>query len=285
MPQCVGNPVRLVTPTVLVNGQENDASINTNIRAGPLYDQSPEQPHRQHQHPTSSPAQFANPSPQTQTQPQTAPPTPTLPIIPHESLKRALVAELIRAPLTGRRKRLSGTEAKALASAILLPLSTPSSSSATNVKTISESVLAIAISSCLGLTAAVGLGAGGPTGGVRRVECVRFRVGGDGYESPIDEEDEVEGMVEGQGTVRESFDVFFNVSFGGLVGEWAVKGVGVEGGSGEVEGGSGQRGETETQMPNTAAGWKARYLDVQRKLWEREEEARVLKERVLEAVL
>ena len=31
---------------------------------------------------------------------------------------------------------------------------------------------------------------GGPAGGVRRVECVRFRIGGDGYESPIAEDDE-----------------------------------------------------------------------------------------------
>lgn len=278
VPQSLGNPVRLVTPTVLVNGQENDVST-TNQRAGPLYDQPTEQSHHQHHQPTSSPAQPANNSQTSpQPQPQATPSAPPLPTIPPESLKRALVAELIRAPLTGRRKRLSGTEAKALATSILLPLS---AAPASGVNTMSESVLAIAISSCLGLTSAVGLGAGGPTGGVRRVECVRFRVGGDGYESPIDEEDDEEA----QGTVRESFDVFFNVNFGGLVGEWVVKGVGVEGGSADAEAGAGEREEELGQMPGTAAGWKARFEAVQRRLWEKEEEARVLRERVLEAVL
>ncbi|KAL5386594.1 hypothetical protein DPSP01_003962 [Paraphaeosphaeria sporulosa] len=286
VPQSLGNPVRLATPTVLVNGQENDASTSTTSqRAGPLYDQPTEQAQHQH-HPTSSPAsQFQNASPQqaqTQASIQTKAPSP-LPSIPPDALKRALAASLIRAPLTGRRKRLSGTEAKALASAILSPLAPPTNPpSAPAAKTLSEPALAISIASCLGLTSAVGLGAGGPTGGVKRVECVRFRVGGDGYESPVSSDfSSPEGEAGPEtGTVRESFDVFFGVSFGpGLVGEWVVKGVGAAGEEKSEAEGLGQ-GQT-----TTAAGWKGRFEAVQRKLEEREEEARVLRERVLEAVL
>lgn len=114
---------------------------------------------------------------------------------------------------------------------------------------------------------------------------MRFRVGGDGYESPIDEgEDEGEPS----GTVRETFDVFFNVSFGGLTGEWAAKGLAANAPAGN--GGDGTDGQTaegrdREQAPSTAAGWKAKFLETQRRLWEMEEEARDLKEKVLEAVL
>ncbi|KAL5402773.1 hypothetical protein PMIN04_012937 [Paraphaeosphaeria minitans] len=292
VPPSLGNPVRLVTPTVLVNGQENDASTSSNQRAGPLYDQPPDQAQHQHQHQhlqTSSPAKFSTTSPQAQAQAQAVPPEATtpsssLPTLAPDALKRALAASLIRAPLIGRRKRLSGTEAKALASAILSPLTppSPSSSSPSSPKTMSQPVLAIAIASCLGLASAVGLGVGGPAGGVKRVECVRFRVGADGYESPVSSDfSEAEGGADAA-ALRESFDVFFGVSFGpGLVGEWVVKGVGVggEGGKEELE------GQGHGQTPGTAAGWKSRFEAVQRKLVEKEEEARVLRERVLEAVL
>ncbi|KAF2688980.1 hypothetical protein K458DRAFT_414647 [Lentithecium fluviatile CBS 122367] len=299
VPQNVGNPVRLVTPTVLVT-EEQDATPSTGLapsaisvdsgRTSPgryfqnLHEQQQQQQQQQQQHQQQHQQQ--------QQQPQSSPasiqtPAQPLPLLPPDSINRALVAELIRAPLSGRRKRLRSTEAKSLASAILSPLfAKPPSPSTSPAKVMSDQLLIIAISSCLGLTSAVGLGVGGPTGGVRRIECVRFRVGGDGYESPVDEEDEDgENEVEG-GMVRESFDVFFGVGFGGLVGEWTVKGLSVgDGGvgteavekSGEVEGKDGQVG--------TAAGWKAKFLEAQRRLCEREEEGRALRERILEVVL
>lgn len=290
VPQNVGNPVRLVTPTVLVNGEQNDSS-NNSIPSNPGY-QSPgalfNQPTEQPQ-PQSTLGQVTTAS-------QNSPRTPaqattvheSMPILPPEALKRALVAELIRAPLSGRRKRLSGTEAKDLASSILSPLTAkPTSGISTSTKVMNDQLLGIAISSCLGLTSAVGLGSGGPAGGVRRVECARFRVGGDGYESPIDDEDEDDNQtLAAKSTVRETFDVFFHVSFGGLNGEWAAKGLAATG-EGEQEmgvgaGGSLQRPES---TPTTAAGWKAKFLETQKKLLEKEEEAKVLKDKILEAVL
>jgi hypothetical protein len=171
----------------------------------------------------------------------------------------------------------------------LTPLYSKPTSSTPQSKIINDQILAIAISSCLGLTSSVGLGIGGPNGGVRRVECVRFRVGGDGYESPIDEDDEdAEGMG-GEGTVRESFDVYFGVSFGNLTGEWSVKGLDPATSASELEGGKGANRSEESERsevpPNTVAGWKSKFLEAQRKLWESQEGHTTLRERILEAVL
>jgi hypothetical protein len=151
---------------------------------------------------------------------------------------------------------------------------------------MSDQALGVAISSCLGLTSSVGLGIGGPTGGVRRVECIRFRIGGDGYESPIDDEDDedAEGMREG-GRIKETFDVLFAVSFGGLSGEWVAKGL--ETTSETEEEGTAARGgasELERHDPGPAA-WKSKFLEAQRRLWEKEEEVKSLKDKILEAVL
>jgi len=187
--------------------------------------------------------------------------------------------------LTGPRKRLRGTEAKTLASSILQPLFSKPSSATNPTKIINDEVLGIAISSCLGLTSAVGIGVGGPTGGVKRVECIRFRVGGDGYESPMDDDDDDAENAPDSGTIRETFDVTFAVSFGGLVGEWVAKGLSALAENEEKDSiadmsVSEERGE---QLSNVA--WKGKFLEAQRRLWEAQEEVKRLKDKVLEAVL
>lgn len=202
-----------------------------------------------------------------------------------DSLNRALAAELIRAPLDGPRKRLRGAEAKSLASSILQPLYANSAGSPTSsAKAMNDHILGIVISSCLGLGSAVGLGAGGPNGSVRQIECVRFRVDDDGYESPVDDEDDDAEAINNASTIRESFDVTFNVSFGPMTGQWAVKGLSAA--PTTIEDKEAQRTEEERQeVPNTAAGWKAKYLDIQQKLWESQEGEKLLREKILEAVL
>jgi hypothetical protein len=160
---------------------------------------------------------------------------------------------------------------------------------------MSDQALGIAISSCLGLTSAVGMGIGGPTGGVRRVECIRFRIGGDGYESPIDDDEEdgdaADNLHSGSGSggsIKETFDVFFAVNFGGLSGEWVAKGLETtadeagEEATRRVTSGELENGETSQMTP---AAWKSKFLDAQRRLWESQEEVKSLKDRILEAVL
>jgi len=157
---------------------------------------------------------------------------------------------------------------------------------------MSDQALSIAISSCLGLTSAVGFGLGGPTGGVKRVDCIRFRVGGDGYESPIDDEDEdaeTSNSVQGSGRIKETFDVLFAVSFGGLSGEWIAKGLQTSNESDADAGGQdASRGLADTEGARNETGdeqWKSKYLEAQRKIWEMKEEVKSLKDKVLEAVL
>lgn len=304
VPQNVGNPVRLVTPTVLVNGEENEspgtglapsamsATTERNSSAHEYKQQSG--PTHQTYHgaltPSETPAQHRPPPPpRSLTQPATS--TPTLPSISLETLNRALAAELIRAPLTGRPKRLRGNEAKTLASSILQPLyASPTSGLASPAKMMSDQALSIAISSCLGLTGAVGAGSGGPNGGVKKVECIRFRVGGDGYESPIEEDDDDADNMHDGDSIKETFDVFFAVSFGGLTGEWTAKGLDasteITGEIGVTRTGAGIQ-ELERQDPNqhTPAAWKSKFLEAQRKLWESQEEVKSLKDKILEAVL
>ena len=305
VPQIIGNPVRLVTPTVLVNGEENEspgtvlAPSAMGIESGSGRDAAA---NTQAQHgvpthqtdlgaltPSETPAQHRPPQPRLPTQPTSS--LSSLPLIPLETLNRALAVELIRAPLTGRRKRLRSNEAKVLASAILQPLyskSTPGGSA--SMKVMNDHALGIAISSCLGLTGAVGIGVGGPNGGVRRVECVRFRVGGDGYESPMEEDDEEGDGLHDHDAVRETFDVSFTVAFGGLTGEWSAKGLTALSGDDEDRMDvmpSGGMSELERQDPSqhTPAAWKSKFLEAQRKLWESQEEVKSLKDKILEAVL
>lgn len=293
--QNLGNNVRMITPTVLVNG-EHDASAHTGLAPSAMSTDSRQtnifdelQTASAHPAPQSAP-----PTAHPQSIPQRAYGTPStpassLPEVAPETLNRALAADLLRAPLSGRRKRLRGTEAKNLASLVLQPLYAKPTGGASPSKVMGDQILNIAISSCLGLTSAVGLGAGGPTGGVRRVECVRFRVGGDGYESPIDEDDEDAETIE-SGNIKESFDVYFNVAFGGLTGEWSVKQLSPSAATTDAEAAD-QNGRTkaaaDTNDPqqNTLSGWKNKFLDAQRKLWESQEGAKLLREKILETVL
>lgn len=293
VPQNPGNPVRLVTPTVLVNGEHDTHSnervpsaMSDDVRRLPQGEMSDGAGNTRT--PQSAPvfrptlsqsglSPRSNPSPSSATE---------WPQIASETLNRALAGELLRAPFSGPRKRLRGVEAKNIASAILQPLYTkPTSGASSAAKIMSDQMLSIVISSCLGLGSAVGLGLGGPSGGVRRVECTRFRVGGDGYESPIDEDDEDAENMEA-GMVKESFDIYFGISFGPLSGEWSIKGLSPTAADSKDSGTANHDGtDMQNLNQNTAANWKSKFLEAQRKLWASQEEAKTLREKVLEAVL
>lgn len=301
VPPNVGNPVRLVAPTVLVTGEQDviqNPTPVTGLASSAIHSERP--PHGSffdgHDHFTQQTPQTASTPSYTPSQghpsPHTRLPASTMgaasspiPQVSVDTLNRALAAELIRAQLKGRKKRLRGTEAKNLASAILQPLyATSNSGPSASAKNVNDHMLGIIISGCLGLGSAVGLGAGGPNGSVRRLECVRFRVGGDGYEDPIDDDEEDADTMNDGSTIRESFNVTFNVSFGPMTGEWDIKGLSPI--STDLEDDEAKRTETEAQeTPDTVAGWKAKFLDTQRKLWASQEGEKLLREKILEAVL
>ncbi|KAF2023735.1 hypothetical protein EK21DRAFT_14831, partial [Setomelanomma holmii] len=127
------------------------------------------------------------------------------------------------------------------------------------------------------------IGAGGPTGGVRRVECIRFRIGGDGYESPIDEDDEDADNMHESGTIKETFDVCLAVSFGSLTGEWIAKGLTAT--TENVKDEAQTAGSKNLEPDRLDVNWKTKFLEAQRKLWESQEEVKSLKDKILEAVL
>lgn len=158
---------------------------------------------------------------------------------------------------------------------------------------MADSSFRLAIASCLGLCGQVGMGSGGPTGSAKKVVVQRFRIGGDGYDSPIDEDEDE--MPEGGERIRESFDVVWNVTLGGLTGEWTIRGVSLDNGENKGggpegagdkagTGGSGS-GQSVQDLQTTVVCWKTKFLEAQRRLYETQEEIRGLKDKVLEAVL
>jgi hypothetical protein len=118
----------------------------------------------------------------------------------------------------------------------------------------------------------------GPTSAGKRVITVRrFRVGGDGYDSPIDDDDEGDEdlLEEGGDSVRQVWDVEWTQSLGGIEGSFSVKGITLATGSEDVE--MGEEDEVE--------GWHARYLRAEERRRAQEVELEGLRARVLDALV
>ncbi|KAF2840362.1 hypothetical protein M501DRAFT_913573, partial [Patellaria atrata CBS 101060] len=268
VPQHVGGPVHLITPTVLVNGETNPQSgqlapsafdSGASRRSSPNFFEDSDAEH------DGFPPILPKPQPR-RLQQQT--PVSTFPSNPPHSLKRALAADLLRADIVGR-KRLRGSEAKGLADAVLRQLRPSAQNEASDQ--ISEDSKRISNASWLGLGQQVGLGNGGPVGGMKKVVCRRFRVSGDGYESPIDEDEEIP-----EGEVKESFDVSWGLLCGSVAGEFVVRGIVVTDGV-EVSG---------EKMKNEDKGdWREKYERAKQELRKMEEEVLKMREKVLDAVL
>jgi len=160
-----------------------------------------------------------------------------------------------------------------------------------------EDLFNVTAANWLGLAAGLGMmdGVGVTTGSGRWIRVTRYRLGDDGYESPVDD-DEGDGDDGGGGgghdgsEVREVFDVGWSLGLGGMVGRFDVKGLVLEGGErgsdgkdmGEVvdEGG----GYASSKVYEESS-YKEKYEALRRELMKREEEVRLLRDRVLEAVL
>ena len=154
-----------------------------------------------------------------------------------EELKRALAADLLRADITGR-SRLKGTEAKSLAEALLIKLqnqqrpSTPDDSdpSVEDTHKLTAAVW-LGLSPQLGLDRSVA-----PVGGQKKLVVRRSKMGDDGYEVPLDDDDPTTiGVVE-------SFDISWSLLLGGLAAEFSVKGLTLTGDGFRKPGGGGGGG-------------------------------------------
>jgi len=326
IPQHTGNPVHLVTPTVLINGSMSppqppstviptassatlDTATSFRSSNATLYSQSSAATDlSEHDGTSFLPSRFNNPQQRASfgvnTNQSSAIQAPS-----DEDLKRALAADLLRAEISGLargRKRLRGAEAKDLAATIMAQLSGEGDFPPSNPDLIA---------SWLGLNLS-GKGLLGPSpsssrsiglnhqSSVKRIFAQRFRVNRDGYDSPIDDDEEDEGAEptragdEVAAEVRETFDVEWTAHFGSLTGTFQIRGLVLSsGGSSDAQLHSDKARQSEEQIgrqDSTKAttgdveaedGWKQRVLELERRLWEKEEEMQRLRDRILEAVL
>ena len=330
IPQHTGNPVHLVTPTVLINGAMSppqpphnvlptastatgtlDTATSFRSSNATLYSQSSAATDfgehdgsaflRKHRRTTSSGTHTHEHSPLVHVKSASA--------VSDEDIKRGLAADLLRADISGLargRKRLRGSEAKDLASVLLTRL---------GAKDQIMSSLDVVVS-WLGLDMGKKNSSSAPphigTGlGQKRITVQRYRVHGDGYDSPVDD-DELDAAPdltrdgEDRPEVRETFDVEWTARFGSLNGNFHVRGLslgditpGGESMSGEGPSNrsshrshlsdprqEGQDGANATSSSRTEVDQlKSRVLEMEKRLGESQEEVQRLREKVLEAVL
>ena len=125
----------------------------------------------------------------------------------------------------------------------------------------------------------------GPVGGVKRVVARRWRVRRDGFESPVDEAD-VEGEGDGEDGVgdgsalKETFDITWAVRLGGVPAEWEIRGLTL------AEGGTIDRsGLLDEEGGEQGLEWRERFWNAKKELVREREEARRVKDALLDAVL
>ncbi|PNS20482.1 hypothetical protein CAC42_5932 [Sphaceloma murrayae] len=142
-----------------------------------------------------------------------------------EGLKRSLAADLLRGEMRGRMTKMLGKEAKRLAAAMLERMAIVPGRAAF------EDVLSAAI--WLGLAHTVHMdhlpGAKmsfASRTAEKKTEIQRFILDDDGYEEPLDDNDE--NVTTGPGTIRETYNVSWTISTGDLRGEMKLKGLTIE---------------------------------------------------------
>jgi hypothetical protein len=319
VPQHVGNPVvRLVTPTLLVNGQMNDqpapqSALSQSMTTPGLSTASTARttassffgPPTEGTNVTDMDDHSDGPSPSFHHMgtPKTLPTHHMIrtsgmqsmqsgafsasPFFSFEDLKRALVADLLRAEIEGRAKRLRGTEAKVLAEALLSRLRSQQHSAVSDPGGTSglqsEDIFRLTCASWLGLNIQLGLSSAGvqSTGAGKKITVRRFRVGGDGYDSPMDDDDAVDVGDE----IKETFDVEWSLAMGDCAGRFSLKDLSL----------GPHRDAWDEDGPDTSTGaeigggsekgWKERFLDSERRVREQGEEIRRLRDKVLDAIL
>lgn len=198
VPQHTGGPVRLVTPTVLVNGESNANTSSTSSST--------------HASPGAPTAQMLTP-----TQAPTKPSSP--PGFAYEALKRILATDLLRANLSGRPNRLSPPQSLRLAHAILSRFGLPEQDSDSNT----HDALRISASSWLGLSSQLGFSAGSPCR-EKDILIQRHYISADGSETLLAADETAPPGA----TLKEKFDVTWSLGFGGAGGRFAVTSVELE---------------------------------------------------------
>lgn len=210
VPQHTGGPIRLATPTVLLNGEFNDTNTSHASHAQRYGDWRNDADETMEDDGDYEGAELHSSIHNRTTQ-------HSGPGFAYEALRRILAADLLRASMSGRRERLLPDEAKRLATAILSRLEVPQE----DTDNKADDALRMAAASWLGVSSQLGFEAGKPC---REKEILihRFAIGPNG--SPTEKlgpNDRAEHVVE-------RFDVSWNLGFGGVGGRFMVVGLELE---------------------------------------------------------
>ncbi|KAF2671900.1 hypothetical protein BT63DRAFT_183319 [Microthyrium microscopicum] len=247
VPQHVGNPVRLATPTIAVNGEEEHTF------------RRPESSH-------GVPRRSSNPI--------------STHVISTDELKRALAADLLKADVSGRAKALRGTEAKDLAESLLAAMRTRISSPPAEGRSLgaTDDTFRLTCASWLGLNPPPSWPSWTPVApaGVKKIHIRRYRINHDGYDIPVDESDD-EAETD-SGRLKQTFDIEWDLSLGSISSKFQIKGLHI----GET---FEHDDEDRLGVADASENWKSKAMVLQAKLKERNEEMKSLKDKVLEAVL
>jgi hypothetical protein len=213
-----------------------------------------------------------------------------MPAITIEDLKRALAADLLRADIVGRPKRLRGSEAKELAEALISNLRARQSSGLVDGTSPSDEIFLFTCATWLGLSAPSGSPAAGvwnpvvsSGSGAKKIVARKFRVNRDGYDSPVDDEDE--DMESEPSAIKETFDVEWELTLGGLGGKFHVKGLVLSETQGGTPANKDESPQSTTSGEDTVDFWRSRSQNWEKRYKERDEEFRDLRDRVLETVM
>jgi hypothetical protein len=235
-------------------------------------------------HPTANGTSAEKPPPKEPRDSTTS--QPAIPNVEYATLSRALAKDLLGATLdSSTQRRLRGTEAKSLATLILQRLGLRDDTA--------DPTSRLAVASWLGLSGPLGL-AGAGIGGIKRISVRRWRVAGDGFESPVDDDaDEPDAAAAaGSQPLRETWDIAWSVCLGSVTSEWEVRGLSLDdarGGDDEAtaDGAAARRNGAGASTANGEADtdWKAKFLGLQKELDDQRAETKRIKDALLDAVL
>ena len=299
VPRRDSGPVHLITPTVLVNNERDDFSHISDTSAHiPQSATPPGQGESRSSRKRTSRSRERDFHDTAHHHEDKIPPRAARFVVPSEfEIKRALTADLLRAEISGR-KRLNGSEAKLLAEAIIRQVNLNHNAAQTK-----NDVLRVIHASWLGIAHLLAIDQGS-VGSGKIIQAHQYRIDGDGYEVPIDDDnrtdtsrgerggsDESSAQKSALRDVKETFDVSWTLHLGGLSSQFQLKGLKLPTDSTKDYGSitdDNVVGLHSSAADIAAAGqdvWKQKWSEMQDALKAKEREVQQLRDQVIDAVL
>lgn len=245
VPQHTGRPVRLATPTLLLNGESSSMTDHDDGRERHFngWDDTPVE--------RTSSARGDDHAQHAARSTVAAPRDDSAPGFAYEALKRILARDLCRGSLSGRRQRLLPSEASRLADAILRRLEVPLADSESK----SDDAIRMAAASWLGVSSQLGFSGGRPCK-EKEIAVRRVAVTSSGSHVPMEPN-------QNSDNVKELFDVSWGLGFGGVGGRFAVVGLELEPEPMEEEDAERQAVEIISSVagqPPSEVDWKSKFM-------------------------